>query len=128
MNKRENTILSLLSEHGRLEVSLLAQKLNVSPVTIRKDLDELERKGIIRREHGCALFGGNDDINNRLAYNYEGKRRIAREEDGALETFAKEGDGRKSACDMALLGEGGDFWLHDGAEDAVAGVSGMKPL
>ena len=79
MNKRENTILNLLSEHGKLEVSVLAQQLEVSPVTVRKDLDGLERRGIIRREHGYAIFGGNDDVNNRLAVNYEEKRRIARE-------------------------------------------------
>ena len=79
MNKRENTILTLLSEQGRMEVTVLAQKLNVSPVTMRKDLDELERRGIIRREHGYAIFGGTDDVNNRLAYNYEEKRRIAKE-------------------------------------------------
>ena len=79
MNKRENIILNLLSEHGKLEVSVLAQKLEVSPVTVRKDLDALERRGVIRREHGWAVFGGNDDVNNRLAVNYEEKLRIARE-------------------------------------------------
>ena len=79
MNKRENTILTLLSEHGRMEVAALAKKLEVSPVTMRKDLDELERRGVIRREHGYAIFGGTDDVNNRLAYNYEEKRRIAKE-------------------------------------------------
>ena len=79
MNKRENTILELLSDSGRMEVAVLAQKLGVSPVTARKDLDELERRGIIRREHGYAIFGGADDVNNRLAYHYEEKRRIARE-------------------------------------------------
>lgn len=79
MSKRENIILNLLSEHGKLEVSALAQKLEVSPVTVRKDLDALERKGVIRREHGYAIFGGNDDVNNRLAVNYEEKLRIARE-------------------------------------------------
>ena len=79
MNKRENTILSLLSECGRLEVAELARRLGVSAVTVRKDLDELERRGVIRREHGSAIFGGNDDINNRLAFHYEEKQRIARE-------------------------------------------------
>ena len=39
---------------------------------------ELERRGIIRREHGYAVFGGHDDMNNRLAVNYEEKRLIAR--------------------------------------------------
>lgn len=79
MNKRENTILQLLSEHGKLEVAALSRELGVSSVTVRKDLDELERRGVIRREHGYAVFGGNDDINNRLAFHYEEKQRIARE-------------------------------------------------
>ncbi len=79
MNKRNNRILELLSEHGRMEVAALAQLLEVSPVTMRKDLDALEQRGVIRREHGYAVFGGNDDVNNRLAYHYEEKQRIARE-------------------------------------------------
>ncbi len=78
MKKRETTILELLSEHGRMEVAALAQTLGVSQVTVRKDLDAMEQKGILRREHGCAVFGGTDDINNRLAFHYEEKRRIAR--------------------------------------------------
>ena len=78
MKQRDNTILDLLSESGRMEVSLLAEKLGVSQVTIRKDLDALERKGVIRREHGYAVFGGTDDLNNRLAIHYEEKQSIAR--------------------------------------------------
>ena len=79
MKKRENAILELLSENGRMEVAVLAEKLGISQVTARKDLDALEERGILRREHGYAVFGGNDDINNRLAFHYEEKRRIARQ-------------------------------------------------
>lgn len=79
MKKRENAILELLSEHGRMEVAVLAEKLGISQVTARKDLDALEERGILRREHGYAVFGGSDDINNRLAFHYEEKRRIARQ-------------------------------------------------
>ena len=60
-----------------MEVALLAEQLGVSQVTVRKDLDSLERRGIVRREHGFALLGGTDDINNRLAFHYEEKKRIA---------------------------------------------------
>ena len=79
MKKRENRILELLAEHGRLEVSVLAEKLGSSQVTVRKDLDALEKRGILRREHGFAVFGGSDDLGNRLALHYEEKRRIAQE-------------------------------------------------
>lgn len=78
MKKREAAILELLSEHGRVEVSVLAEKLGVSQVTARKDLDALEERGVLRREHGCAVLGGADDMNRRLAVHYEEKRRIAR--------------------------------------------------
>ena len=77
MKKRSNQILELLADENKMEVSLLAEKLGVSQVTIRKDLDELESKGIIVREHGFALLRSMDDINGRIAYHYEAKRKIA---------------------------------------------------
>ncbi len=78
MGKRENKVLDILSAHGKIEVAVLAEKIGVSQVTIRKDLDALEEKGIVRREHGYAIIGGLEDVNNRLAFNYEEKRKIAR--------------------------------------------------
>lgn len=77
MHNRANAILALLTQEGKLEVALLAEKLNVSQVTIRKDLDNLERRGIIRREHGFAVLRSTDDINGRIAYHYEEKKKIA---------------------------------------------------
>lgn len=77
MTNRQTKILEIVTEHNRIEVAKLAQLLHVSQVTTRKDLDQLEAKGLIKREHGYALLCSNDDINNRLAYHYELKRRIA---------------------------------------------------
>jgi DeoR/GlpR family transcriptional regulator of sugar metabolism len=77
MEKRSAQILKIISENQRIEVSRLAELLEVSPVTIRKDLDFLEERGLIKREHGFAILGSPDDIGNRLAVNYEIKRRIA---------------------------------------------------
>lgn len=74
---RESQILELLSQAGRMEVSALSRELGVSQVTIRKDLDTLEQRGILRREHGFAVLGSPDDVNSRLAVHYEQKRRIA---------------------------------------------------
>ena len=31
----------------------------------------MAQKGVIRREHGWAVFGGSDDVGNRLAFHYE---------------------------------------------------------
>jgi DeoR/GlpR family transcriptional regulator of sugar metabolism len=79
MKGRENSILEILTEQKRIEVTTLAEKLGVSQVTVRKDLDALEGKGIIQREHGYAVLRSADDINGRIAYHYETKRLIAAE-------------------------------------------------
>ncbi|MBR1630183.1 MAG: DeoR/GlpR transcriptional regulator, partial [Lachnospiraceae bacterium] len=78
MKARQVDILRIVNEKQKVEVTELAEALSVSGVTIRKDLDMMEEKGLLRREHGYACAVSSDDINNRLAYNYEVKARIAR--------------------------------------------------
>ena len=75
MPARTNRILEILTERERVEVSALAEELDVSQVTMRKDLTELERRGLIRREHGFAVLRSADNVEGRLAYHYEEKRR-----------------------------------------------------
>lgn len=77
MIDRHKKILKLLSENKKMEVTKLSELLNVSQVTIRKDLIHLESSGLIIREHGYATLNPSDDINSRLAYNYEIKYKIA---------------------------------------------------
>ena len=74
---RETLILELLTAGRKLEVSTLAERIGVSQVTMRKDLDDLERRGLVIREHGCALLRSSDDVQSRIAYHYEAKRKIA---------------------------------------------------
>jgi DeoR/GlpR family transcriptional regulator of sugar metabolism len=78
MNNRQSKILETLAKQQRVEVTDLAKIMDVSPVTIRKDLDQLERKRLIRREHGFAYIECSPDNGTLLAPNYEMKRRIAR--------------------------------------------------
>jgi DeoR family transcriptional regulator of aga operon len=52
---RFSAILSLLQQTGRVDVESLSQQLDVSLVTIRRDLDALEQKGLLRRTHGGAV-------------------------------------------------------------------------
>lgn len=78
MSKRADQILEILTKETKIEVSLLAEKLGVSQVTVRKDLDDLENRGIVTREHGYALLRSIDDLNSRIAYHYEEKKRIAK--------------------------------------------------
>ena len=78
MTNRHVKILEVLSKHHRAEVFALAELLQVSQVTIRKDLDNLEDRGLIHREHGYACLNRTDDVGKRMAFNYDIKRRIAK--------------------------------------------------
>jgi DeoR/GlpR family transcriptional regulator of sugar metabolism len=77
MTERHQKILETLAATRRIEVATLAKLLDVSQVTVRKDLDQLEEWGFIRREHGFASFGSVDDVGQRMALHYDVKRRIA---------------------------------------------------
>ncbi|MDR3341782.1 MAG: DeoR/GlpR family DNA-binding transcription regulator [Treponema sp.] len=77
MINRHTRILEALAKKQRIEVAALAAMLDVSQVTVRKDLDQLEERGLIRREHGFASIDTVDDVGKRLAYNYHIKQRIA---------------------------------------------------
>lgn len=74
---RLDKIIQMVSEAQRVNVNHLSEKLKVSKVTIRKDLDKLESKGLLRREHGYAVLNSGDDLNVRLSYHYRIKRKIA---------------------------------------------------
>jgi len=76
--QRQTKILEVLSKNGRAEVIALSELLSVSQVTIRKDLDTLEERGLVRREHGYACLNNADDVSKRIAFNYDVKRRIAK--------------------------------------------------
>ena len=60
MSERHTKILELLTENDKVEVTKLSELLQVSQVTIRKDLDLLEQKGLIIRAHGFATLNSRD--------------------------------------------------------------------
>jgi DeoR family transcriptional regulator of aga operon len=53
--QRFNTVLSALQQSGSVSVDDLSNDLGVSVVTIRRDLDTLEQRGLLRRTHGGAV-------------------------------------------------------------------------
>lgn len=78
----------MLGQDGQSSVHMLSEKLNVSSVTIRQDLNFLEGEGLLKRIHGGAVLKDADDLVNRLGVNYERKLRIARK----LSSFVNEGE------------------------------------
>lgn len=71
-------ILEFLTNNKKVQIALLAEILDVSDVTLRRDLDVLEDRGIVRRTHGFVSLDGADDTGKRIAFNYSIKLRIAK--------------------------------------------------
>lgn len=53
--ERQQAIVDLLDKNGTIQVADLVEMFGVSEMTIRRDLDILERKGLLRRVHGGAI-------------------------------------------------------------------------
>jgi DeoR/GlpR family transcriptional regulator of sugar metabolism len=105
MNERHKRILDLLGAEGEIKVENLADRLNVSQVTMRKDLDILETQGLVERIHGSAVFSQRSRFNvaflEELQTQATAKKLIAQ----AAVDYIKDGD-------SIILGAGTTtFWL-----------------
>ncbi len=80
--ERRHSILAILKARDSVRVSELRERLGVSDVTIRKDLDILEEQGAIVRTHGGAMLAELRDsiepVHTRRMARVESKRDIAR--------------------------------------------------
>lgn len=80
--ERQRAIALFVIKSGSVQVSDLADRFGVSPMTIRRDLDDLESAGILRRGHGVAnavstsLFESSTEF--RLDENRAAKLALAR--------------------------------------------------
>ncbi|HKS33496.1 MAG TPA: DNA-binding transcriptional regulator YciT [Enterobacteriaceae bacterium] len=77
MNPRQQHILQVVIDKGRTSVSDLARLTGVSEVTIRQDLNLLEKQSYLRRAHGFAVPLDSDDVETRMLNNYPLKRELA---------------------------------------------------
>ena len=57
--ERRSKILQILDEFGQVNVQSLSEEMNVSEVTIRNDLDKLEKNKLLIRAHGGAFKTNN---------------------------------------------------------------------
>lgn len=58
---RKKDILDILYANGRVSVSKLAKALFVSEMTIRRDLSEMEKDGVLKRYRGGAVLNAVSD-------------------------------------------------------------------
>jgi DeoR family transcriptional regulator of aga operon/DeoR family fructose operon transcriptional repressor len=93
--ERWDRIAALVEEHGRISVSELSALFRVSPVTIRNDLNELERRRVLIRTHGGALVVDR----NSIELSFDARQRM-------------------QSAEKAYIGEMAASLIHDG--DAIA--------
>ncbi|MCV9926656.1 DeoR/GlpR family DNA-binding transcription regulator [Flavobacterium sp. LS1R49] len=83
INRRQEDILKELNQKGYVNVVDLCETLNVSSVTIRKDLNFLENQKLLHRTHGGAskqpIYAFERDVNDKEGLQVEQKKQIAEE-------------------------------------------------
>ncbi|MFC4870123.1 DeoR/GlpR family DNA-binding transcription regulator [Negadavirga shengliensis] len=81
--ERHKYILDKLQRAGYVSVAELSKEMNVTMVTVRKDLKILEDKGLLYRTHGSATpvapYVNDRSVNEKKLVNVEEKQAIAKE-------------------------------------------------
>lgn len=86
--ERQKKIIELIREQGSVQVEQLAQQLNVSTMTIRRDLVKLQKDAQIQRCHGGAVMKEEITYAEKQSSNTPAKQRIAQ----YSRNLVKEGD------------------------------------
>ena len=53
--ERKAQIIELIEKHGSINVNVLAERFETSRETIRRDLNDLQKHGVLKRTHGGAV-------------------------------------------------------------------------
>lgn len=77
MNARQLQIVELVNQRGSISVAELSQRVGVSEVTVRQDLNMLEKGSYLKRVHGAAIAIGGDDVGVRMKTRFPLKQRLA---------------------------------------------------
>jgi DeoR/GlpR family transcriptional regulator of sugar metabolism len=101
-NNRQSTIYDMLRKSGSVRTSELKSVLHVSEMTIRRDLEELETRNLVRRVHGGAIPAG--DMLSDMSF--EAQSEVSVEEKLAIAHKAVElvSDGMHVAIDGSSTG------------------------
>ncbi|ADQ07553.1 transcriptional regulator, DeoR family [Caldicellulosiruptor hydrothermalis 108] len=79
--ERRQKIMAMLNENKSVLVPELAKLFNVTEETIRRDLEKLEKEGLLKRTYGGAVLVENYNVDIPFEFrnvtNIEGKKQIA---------------------------------------------------
>ena len=128
IEERQKQLMALLGEFPEITVRELAKKLHVSEPTVRRDLTELDAKGLVQKFHGGALLcGGRADREIPFLLR-ENERSLAKAQIGKLASeYVEDGmvlmlDGSSSAYHLVpyLVGKKDLIVVTSGAKTAVS--------
>ena len=71
-------ILDVLAAQKTIKSAALMETLNISHVTLRKDLTRLEKRGIVICTHGTVSLDDTSNTGKRMAFNYLLKSKIVK--------------------------------------------------
>jgi DeoR/GlpR family transcriptional regulator of sugar metabolism len=113
--ERKSKIVDLIQETGRVNITDLCSMFDVSEMTVRRDMNELDRQGLVRRVHGGAIAS--------LGRSYEPSFQTR----SVKNQTAKESIGRKAA---ELIFDGDSIALDVGTTtlEIVPGLVGKRNL
>jgi DeoR/GlpR family transcriptional regulator of sugar metabolism len=82
VEERRQLVVDLVTKRGFVALADLAQAIEASESTLRRDLDFLHKEGVVRRTHGGAIYVGDGNglppLEERSASQLDEKREIAR--------------------------------------------------
>ncbi|QOC25336.1 MULTISPECIES: DeoR/GlpR family DNA-binding transcription regulator [Microbacterium] len=109
--ERQQLIEHLVSTDGRVAVVDLARRFGVTTETVRRDLDQLETAGIVRRVHGGAVA----------------RTRVSTVETSFVERTQRRSDAKRAIAERALeaIGADGDGSIYIDAGTTTAAVAGL---
>jgi DeoR/GlpR family transcriptional regulator of sugar metabolism len=89
---RRDEIVALIQAQGKVKVSELSEKYNISEVSIRKDLEALEAEGHLTRIHGGAVGMNKLYLNMDLTERYKTNSAAKKEVAALVEKFIDDND------------------------------------
>ncbi|MDO5522235.1 MAG: DeoR/GlpR family DNA-binding transcription regulator [bacterium] len=84
--ERQQIIIQKIMESGSVQCEVLAKELDVSLMTIRRDLEKLKQEGCIERFHGGAVLKKETPYMDKQVSNLSDKELIARKAVEYIET------------------------------------------
>ena len=125
---RQRALQDLLREHGQMTVRQLAEHLNVSEVTIRRDLQELSGASGLERMHGGVSFSDDTEppVIARRRENAEAKMALARRATAEVREGATifVGSGSTMACLAECLRDRHELTVITNAHNVAAELAG----